>query len=290
MNNSGECGLAFRCAKISSMRILSSSKAWLACIITLIFCFYIYIPAGQIAGFFGLSVSPWLSPFYMSFYLMLLVHGGVVLLIFSDTGECDGYSNLVIARTGRRAYIEGELISICGVAFLYALIPLISSFIFVLPNLRWDSDWGTLLYTMAESPGEIMERSGISSSLIVEGEVLRLFTPISATLISFLCLWTSAAFLGMLVCFFTVLISKRAGIAAAGFLVCLSLFSRLLGSITVGKWLQYFSPMTWSSFVYIDWFYSGLTPSPIYAFSVWIGAMLIMGYITVKKFTAQHDN
>lgn len=277
-----------RCARINCMRIFSSSKTWLAIAVTLVFCFYTFSPVRQIAKFYQMNVTPWLSPFYLSFYLMLLVHGGVSLLIFSDIGECDGYSYLMIARVGRCAYINGQLISIFLVSFLYALLPWLSSLIFIFPYLEWNSDWGTLLYTLAESSDQITQQTGVQLSVVVEGEILRLFPPIVATFLSFLCLWISAAFLGTMLCFCSVVFSKKFGIVAGGFLVCLSLFSRLLGAITIGKWLQFFSPMTWSNFFYLDWFYSGQTPSPVFALIVWGASILIMSFFTVKKFTA-HD-
>ena len=277
----------WRCAKINCMRMFSSSKIWLAIVVSLIFCFYTFSPMGQIAGFYQIKVPPWLSPFYLSFYLMLLVHGGLSLLIFSDIGECDGYSFLMIARVGRRAYISGQLVSVFVISFLYALLPLLSSLVFPLPHLEWNSDWGTLLYTLAESSGQVTEQTGVSLSIVVEGEILRLFTPLAATLLSFLCLWISTAFLGTLLCFCSVVFSKKCGIIVGGFFVCLSLFCRFLGAITIGKWLQYFSPMTWSNFMYLDWFYSGRAPSPVFAFTVWGASILLMCLFTVRTFTTQ---
>lgn len=280
----------FRCMRLVNSQVFASPKSWIAMAVLIIFSYYIYSPLGRIAEYYSLKVTPWLLPFFLSFYLMLLVHGGICLLLFSSVGENDSYKYFVLSRTGKSVYIKGQLLSVQIISFLYSCTVLLLSLLFVIFHLEWDSDWGILLNTMSQSAAQMSEEAAVNLSIVIDGEVLRIFTPASAMLFSFLCLWFSASFLGILILFCTTYFNRRIGIVVAGLFVCLSLFSRLLGSITIGSWLQYISPMTWANFAYLDWYYSGLYPSPLYAFGAWILSIGLMSFFTVRKYAQSDTN
>ena len=276
--------MAVTSAGICFRRRLNNPKTYLALAVMAIFSFYIYSPVCQLASYYQLSCPPWLFPFFMSFPIMLMVHGGLCLLLFSDAGENDGYSYLMLARCGRKAAMVGQLLEVLLTAFLYTLTLLVFSVVFILPVLGWDSDWGTLLRTLAESSGIMAEQTGVSLSFVVSPECTALFTPFQAVGISFLCLWLSTAFIGVLITFCRVYWERSVGIIAAGFFVGIALFALYLGLITIGYWLQFVSPLSWSSFANLDWYHSGTTPSPVYAFSAWGISILGMGIAAIVGF------
>ena len=276
--------MAVTSAGICFRRRLNNSKTYLALAVMAIFSFYIFSPVCQLASYYQISCPPWLFPFFMSFPIMLMVHGGLCLLLFSDGGENDGYSYLMLARCGRKATMMGRLLVVLLTSFLYALILLVFSVVFILPVLGWDSDWGTLLRTLAESSGIMAEQTGVSLSFVVSPECIALFTPFQAVGISFLCLWLSTAFIGVLITFCRVYWEKSVGIIAAGFFVGIALFALYLGLITIGYWLQFVSPLSWSNFMNLDWYHSGATPSPVYAFSAWGISILGMSVAAVVGF------
>lgn len=280
----GEIRNSSRCCGILLRRELGSPKMWLILVMMVVFSFYNYSPLCTIGDFYKVPVTPWVYPFFLSFPTMLLVNSGLCLLLFSDVGEVDGYADLMISRSGRKAYITGQILCVLAMAFLYAAALWVLSILFILPEIGWDADWGVLLHTLAESSEQVQAQTGVSLSIIVPQETLALFTPIQATLMCFMCMWLAAAFIGVLICFFRVYVSRPAGIFAAGIFVCMTLFSTMLGTLTFGQWLQYLSPLTWASFLYLDWYYSGITPSPVYAFAVWITGILGMGLASVWKF------
>ena len=148
--------MAVTSAGICFRRRLNNSKTYLALAVMAIFSFYIFSPVCQLASYYQISCPPWLFPFFMSFPIMLMVHGGLCLLLFSDGGENDGYSYLMLARCGRKATMMGRLLEVLLTSFLYALILLVFSVVFILPVLGWDSDWGTL----AAHPGGILRHYG----------------------------------------------------------------------------------------------------------------------------------
>lgn len=281
---------SLHCAGIYLRRSFSESKTWLALAVMTVFSFFIYSPLCKIAEFYQISISPWVFPFFLSFYLVLIVHGGLCLLIFSDMGEIDGYAHLMICRCGRSSYMIGLLLYIIILSFLYTATLLILSVLFILPVIGWDTDWGTLLYTLSTSSGQVMEQTGQALSLVVDAEVLSTFTPIKATLFSFMCLWVSAIFVGVLILFCRVWFGKAVGLIPAGIFVCMSLFVRFLGALTIGQWLQYFSPLTWANFGYLDWYYSGFTPSPAYAFTVWTVSIAAMEIGVAVRFCKRDLN
>ena len=276
-----------RCMRLFGSQVFASPKSWMAVAILIIFSYYIYSPLGRIAEHYSLRVTPWLLPFFLSFYLMLLVHGGACLLLFSSLGENNSYNYFVLSRVGKAVYMKGQLLSVLIISFLYSCLILLLSLVFVIPHLGWDGGWGVLLNTMSQSASQISEEAGVNLSIVIEGELLRIFTPVSAMLVSFLCLWLSASFLGVLILFCTAHFDRSTGIVVAGLFVCLSLFARLLGSITIGSWLQKISPMTWANFAYLDWYYSGMLPSPLYAFGVWILSIGLMSFFTIRKYSRQ---
>ena len=276
--------MAVTSAGICFRRRLNSPKTYLTLAVMAIFSFYIFSPVCQLASLYQVPCPPWLFTFFMSFPIMLMVHGGLCLLLFSDGGENDGYSYLMLARCGRKATMIGRLLEVLFTSFLYALTLLVFSVVFILPVLGWDSDWGTLLRTLAESSGIMAEQSGVSLSFVVSQECIALFTPFQAVVFSFLCLWLSTTFIGVLITFFRVYWERSVGVVVAGFFVCIALFALYLGLITIGYWLQFISPLSWSNFMNLDWYHSGATPSPLYAFSAWGISILGMGSAAVVGF------
>lgn len=275
---------SLRCCGILLRRELGSPKMWLILIMMLVFSFYNYAPLCAVADFYQVPATPWAYPFFLSFPIMQVVNNGLCLLLFSDVGETDGYADLMVFRVGRRAYLAGQLLCVVGMAFLYAAALWAMSILFVLPEIRWDPDWGVLLHTLAESSGQVQAQTGVSLSIIVSPEILSLFTPVEAAVASLLCIWLPAAFLGTLVCFFRVFVSRPAGIFAAGVLTAMALFANSLGMFTFGRWLPFVSPLSWSGLLGVDWYHSGFAPGPAYVFMVWIGGIAAMSLAAVWKF------
>ena len=119
--------MAVTSAGICFRRRLNNPKTYLALAVMAIFSFYIFSPVCELASYYQMSCPPWLFPFFISFPIMLMVHGGLCLLLFSDGGENDGYSYLMLARCGRRAIMLGQLLEVLLTSFLYALSLLVFS-------------------------------------------------------------------------------------------------------------------------------------------------------------------
>ena len=127
----------------------------------------------------------------------------------------------------------------------------------------------------------------ISQSVKVFGattKMVTLVTPVRATATAFVCMWLVTAFLGMVMSFFNVVVKKMSGIAVVGVLEVLSYFSVYWGAMTIGTWLVFISPVSWTQMGVLDWTDSGLWPTPGYAVTVLLVGILVLGAGCIVKF------
>ena len=279
------------CVRISLSKLLSNPKTYVMLAIMAIFHYYSYAPLATIARYYEISVTPWVFPFYMSRVPMLTVFGGLCILLFSDAPFLDSYSQFVIARCGRRPFILGQILYILAASFLFTVCMLLFSLLYILPVMEWSTDWGTLLNTLAQSSSlRFEEQAGVSLSISVGEELLQLVSPIRATSVAFLCMWLVTAFLGIVISFFNVVVKKMSGVVAAGVLVGLSYFTVYWGAMTIGRWLLFISPVSWSRIGDLDWTDSGMWPSPTYAVVVLTVGIVLLGVGGAVKFCRRDLN
>ena len=103
-------------------------------------------------------------------------------------------------------------------------------------------------------------------------------------MLAFVCMWLVTAFLGMVMSFFNVVVKKMSGIAVVGVLEVLSYFSVYWGAMTIGTWLVFISPVSWTQMGVLDWTDSGLWPTPGYAVTVLLVGILVLGAGCIVKF------
>ena len=278
------------CVKISVSKLLSNPKTLVILAIMVIFHYYNFAPILTIARYYGISVTPWVFPFYMSHPSMLTVFGGLCILLFSDAYYLDAYSQFIIARCGRRSYILGQLLYILAASFLFTVCMLLLSLLYILPVMEWSTDWGTLLHTLAQSPEVVGEQTGASLSIGIDEALLQMASPITVTSMAFICMWLVTAFLGIVMSFFNVVVRKMSGVIAAGVFVGLSYFTVYFGPSIIGRWLLYISPVSWSRINVLDWYYSGILPSPTYAVVVLTLGIVLLGAGSAVKFCRRDLN
>ena len=272
------------CAGILLQRRLFSPKAAFALVMMGIFSYTTYSPLLTVAETFGVSISPWLLPFFLSYYLLGMVHGCLCLLLFSDTGENDAYALLLVARCGRISYPLARVLETLASAFLYAIALFLLSLLLALPKLEWTAEWGILIHSLSTDGARLAGLSGVSLNFFVSPSFLAQTAPIPATLAALCSLALSAAFVGVLVGFCRLFFGKSAALAAAGVVLFLVIFVQFSGSLTYGPWVTYLSPLSWANLQTLDWSGTGTGPSPAYAFAVWMGSILLIGALSVAGF------
>ena len=162
----------------------------------------------------GQKINPWIFPFLFAFRYMRIVLGQILYII------------------------------ICS--FLYTLLHLFFTIIFNIRYMQWGITWGDVLGSAGTSG--IMTSLNIRYNTVgISGSVIRYFTPMQAMFFSFILMWLSFVFVGMLIYVINIVTrTKGLGIIVAGFFV-------LLNAIVDGKpYLYKFSPLTWSYIGCID--------------------------------------
>lgn len=104
---------------------------------------------GRLAQDIDTSINPWVFPFLPGLgagFLPLML--GFVLLV-SDAPFRTRQQGLVIQRTGKRAWLTGQLLYLLLVSIGFTVLMWVLSWLWLLPELNWDKDWGALLTMLA---------------------------------------------------------------------------------------------------------------------------------------------
>ena len=105
--------------------------------------------------------------------------------------------------------------------------------------------------------------------------------------VSLLFLWLDTVFAGLVILFFTTAFHRIIGIIAAGILTAMPVFSLYAGAISIGTWLKFISPLSWSYIGQMDWFRTGAYPSPEYVIVFLTAGILVLGvgtnFIFIRK-------
>lgn len=271
-------------AIISFRRWICSSKTLLGVLIIAIFSFFTYSPLNEIVAFLGVKASPWIYNFLLSFDRMLIVFLGIILILHSDTFVIDSFSLELIIRAGRRKYITGQIIFLLFSTLFVCVLFFLMSIIFVLPSIRWETGWGKVFYTIAESSGTITAKTGISFPFLLTSKYLETLSPVKSTCFSLLFMWLNQIFMASLVGVFRIITGRNTGIAIAGIFAFISAFSRNVGELIFGTMLHYVSPATWASPLYLNWYGMINEPTPLYAGCVLTGFSILMLIVSWTKF------
>ena len=279
-----DCRMIWKCARISLVRLVSSGKWFFLCLVQLVFCWFTFVPITRLGLVYHQAIPPVSFVFYLSFYRMLVLHAGTCVILFSDIPETDPFYHSVALRSGRRNYILGQTSYILIASLLYTLVPIVFSILLTLPVICWQNTWGSLIISLSDQPIELTQRTGLYLPVITGTDYLKMFTPAQAAGHSFCFMWASTAFIGAVIGGGRMLVSRMSGIVTAGIFVAMSVFSLLLGGITIGKWLAFISPMSWSNPENLDWYHGGRMPSPEYGMSFLIIGIIVMSTIMVICF------
>ena len=276
--------LSWKVAVITFRRWLLSSKTVFGLVLLIMFSYVTYSPLNDVVRYFGVKISPWIFSFFLSFDRMIVVNAGIMMLLYSDAFLVDAYSHSMIIRCGRKAYLGGQILSIILSSLLVTAIAFICSFIMVLPSIGWDKDWGTVIHTLSNHTGDIVQKTGIQLSLVIGEIYVRTVTPLVSTLMALLLMILSNVFSSSMVGCLRVMTGKAYGTVILGILAFISMFSRDLGQLVFGTSLLYFAPMTWATPLYLNWYGTEHEPTPAYAVCALAGCILVFCILSSIRF------
>lgn len=270
--------------RVAWSRWLTDTKTRFGLIVLVLFSWLTYAPLNDVVDFLGVKASPWIFVWFLSPTMLPLVYAGVCILVYSDTMIINGYSQLEMIRTGRKAFLWGQIVFILFSALFIVAIPFVLSFIIVLPSVHWDTEWGNVFRTIAESASVITQRSGVEMTFVLFPQYMDAMGPIASMLLNVLLMWLYTVFTALLIGCFRVLTGRNTGVAAAGLAAAFSYFSRELGALAFGDILHYFAPLYWASPIYLNWYGMEYLPTFAYVLVMFIGSIILMAVLSMIRF------
>lgn len=275
------------CCRVSLLKGICNPRTITIAALILAFLSFHLSSLARFSSAVGIGVTPWgfshlLSP------TMLILYGVLTILLFCDAPFFDEQTYYSLVRTGRFNWVLGQIFYIVLMSLIYSVFFWFCSVIVLLPNVEMSADWGNILKTLAIEPS-IASRYGYNIGLFVDFTIISEFSAIEATAASIGLMWLNSAFLGVLIFTCNLVFRRFCGLIVAGFFVCAAYFAFFLGSISIGDWLGFFSPVSWASMLYLNFGYPGIHYPPLlYAICCQVGAIVVMSAVSIVFF-CKHD-
>lgn len=184
----------------------------------------------------GIAATPWAFPHITSDYICQLVIMAGAVALFCDAPFHSEIQKYILPRAGYTAWTAGQCMYIVVLSFLYMLVVLLSSILPLLPSMDFQNGWGKIWGTLARSS------VGIDYGILfsVDDYVIGVYSPLQATVLSFILGWGCCVWLGLMAYFLNDMAGSYIGtFISAGF---------VLMDITVANewspWFYRISPVT----------------------------------------------
>ncbi len=280
---------ALLCSTVNYKKWVVDIKIYTLFTLILVFNIWNFSGVYDYAKMVGYGVSPWIFPHILISPTVMPIYGCFAMLLFCDAPFIDKHMPFLMIRTGRISWVLGQLFYVFFTSLIYTIINYVITVISFLPYIDLTSDWGKVIRTLAMNPTSAYQK-GIQLTVLINNSIITSFSAIEATLISLGLFFLVTLFTGILIFSLNLIVGKMSGIITAGILVFISYFSIFVGRITTGLKVYYFSPLSWSSLQYIDWYNSGESPSFLYAVVFLLGTSLILSIISVISFSRRDIN
>lgn len=266
---------------IQNIRKWSSNNRIKMSFILAVLCVYIYTSGiGTLGDYMGAKSSPWLFPFLFSYRYMKIVFMAPVIFMFCDAPFVDANQVYIMLRTNRKKWCIGQMMYIWAASFLYGAVLLLSSVLVNISHIEWNTKWGEVLGA-AGTTNALSKLNLQYSTVRVSSRIIKYYTPLQAMFFSFLVMWLSFVFIGMIIYVLNVLTkTKMAGSITASFLV---LLTAVVDGFVGYTWI---SPISWNSLNNID--VGGFTEYPrityiLLVYGIVILVCMVLSIILSKK-------
>jgi len=186
----------------------------------------------------GVNATPWVFPFLFSqrYTPMLLMIG--IIVIFSDAPFINLSTPYELIRSGKRNWVKAQISYVVFTSFIWVVFLFIVSILCLLPNLDFSWEWGKVYRTLAQTNAA----AEFSVNLAVSYDIILGFTPIQATIYSFVLVFLEMTFLGMLIFTFSAVFSRSIALFTSFILAFMPAGLALSGMPA----FYYFTPTAWS--------------------------------------------
>ena len=271
----------FLCVRSNICKWWSKSLIYVVAAIVLICCFWNLSWINSFCSASGMRISLWIVPFVLS--SMKSIYGFLTVLLFSTAPFLENDAPFVIVRTGKAAWIKGQLLYIAVASLLLTLFIVCSAWLVILPSMGFAAEWGSVIELLANYPNEVLKYGLTGGWGFFSLSVVNNASPLSASLLTIFLMWLNGVFSGVLILSFNVLVRPGIGVVTAGVLLFVSAFSVYLAPIFVGPIMNYFTVYSWSSIIVISPFYSE-GPNLFYVVGVQGFLILMLSVFSVISF------
>lgn len=186
-------------------------------ILIAIFLWVTLAPIKEAAYSLGYAINPFILPFIISSEGNQLIFSLGLLFLFSDAPFINESQIFVIQRTGRRAWVLGQIFYVVIAAAFYLTFIVTLSLLILMPVATLNADgWGKMVSTLAYTDTGQTFRITFS----VAPKIIESCSPIQALLMQIVFEQLSFSIIGLLVFFVSLAASNKLGIFAGG-VVCL---------------------------------------------------------------------
>ena len=273
----------FLCVRSNICKWWSKSLIYVIAVIVMIYSVWNLSWINSFCSAAGMRISPWIIPFLLGGHAMRTTYGFLTVLLFSTAPFLENDAPFVIVRTGKAAWIKGQLLYIAVASLLLTLFIVCSAWLVILPSMGFAAEWGSVIELLANYPNEILKYGLTDGWGFFSLSVVNTASPLSASLLTIFLMWLNGVFSGVLILSFNVLVKPGIGVVVAGVLLFVSAFSVYLAPIFVGPIMNYFTVYSWSSIIVISPFYSE-GPNLFYVVGVQGFLILMLSVFSVISF------
>ena len=222
----------------------------------------------------GYPVRPWVFPILPGSPENFIPVFLAFALLISDAPFRNRQQQFVLLRVGKGPWIGGQLLYVFLSSVVFTGVLWVLSWIFLLPNLEWGTDWGVVLTTAAVVAGQ-----GAYTPLDVVYGCIKGISPMAATL------WVAGVMiavcflLGMIMVLCNLWIRKGVGtVVVCGLIILPFIISVFAHTPYFPKQLLWISPVSWLDRSLMGNSHQNL-PSYSYAALMPIGLSIVLGLV-----------
>lgn len=218
--------------KITSVRFLSAVVLMIALICA--------VASGidRLMADTGERITPWMAPHFFDNVYFVTFYGFIVCYMYSDVPFMNRKELYKILREGRLSWCIEKIVSIIMQAFTLAVLTILASIFVFVPMIKFDWEWGKIIYTMVFS-GNIYEYALFGELSQV---ILIKYTPVQAMLLCFFMVWLVSSLIGLLMFAVSLYANRILAVSSAAILTGLNLSN---AKFIVAEWLPYVIPFYW---------------------------------------------
>lgn len=260
-------------------RIFNKKNIVLAAL--LLFLLLIYLqPIKKFSIIAKCKSSPWVFPFLVTDTNFLMIYMTIIICFFSNVPFMNRWNSYYLLRSGKDKWIKEQICYIAMSATMITIVSVLMTWIVLIPQLQVESDWGRVLYTLSKTNAR--ELCGLFWT--ISAQFISKHSAIETMLISLLVITLGITFLGMLMLWCSLFLSRSCAVVSATVLVANFYITTLMGDFMQKK-MAMVSPVSWMEIANYGVTRYGykIAPSIIYTVTAYSVLIAVMSYMSCKK-------